>query len=1333
MPPQRQDPFRVSKAPGLIKDAAESTSDSRSPVKASIAKSGGTPWNQKEPATPTKSKTAFAPNLPQTPSRDALNDDRQTAKSPGKSPAAKQYGWERKGTGENSYIAIVESPLHMRFDKHRWSWLHQWVVAVFLHSGGSTSDITLHEIPGDFSKLPRVPSNNSLPVADHHLRTIAEYLQDLSKKKGFKVEKLKESIWSQIPESESLEEMNAAFKRGHLHFSASLRMESDRPVLSLNQPSVEGSCRLYRDFGSDRFLRIRLDEAVGYQAAPEPRKGGGPLENCFIKQFFSGMPLSIFGRTYRSFCQKDGAMVYFCEEGPGVIPISLSQFCERYISSELNKSMSIAKWRSRFELGLSTSVPALQFRSEMVARVPDLLSNSLLISFKLMSDAYSAAIGAQQRFWHPEGYVPTAIRGSVKVNGKDSIELVFKLDFTTVPDPPTKAQGTQIERIELPKAVESKGKVPQVTFWILPKDGKLNEECKGRLRLKPEHIKYVDQPLEKGQVMTDGCGLISRTAMSQAWTNLKTLSPTHCPSAVQARCGPAKGVWSFAPAKLWPGLSIIELRDSQFKYNASKNQKFELEVLAVSHGKTSGYFNKQVFEVLAHAGVKGETISEMLRTHLLEATESFLDWTNNLSLLKEVESKTQVFEDRSRKAKLYSDPASLRGRFSKEDSVSAEDSLNFVDDGRKDPLSAAPNTINEVIVEFLQSGFRPSITPPLASKIQRVAKDYANGCVQFKLESKQCRTVLVIADPYNILKPGEVFYQASEPIVDDDGFARRIIEGPILASRPPCTLPCDVQPYQAIVHPQFADHFDVLIMSAQGDRAPCSVLSGGDYDGDKLLIITNKTIIEQFDRARADPKFSDPPFKDEDYFTVDSRTVENTIKVALKNGNDTDVAKELAAPLFTFSAFGTLSKRQTSVAYTKGLDDAHAVELAHLFCKSLDGRKQGLSFTPDQWEHVKTKFQFSKLLTPEFSYREDEGNFTKKLDNPRELLAKRNLGLKEHPLDTLIQTARVVVGEMDKKFDSRLAGLPLPRPDEDLSHLWKEFYAFAQEKQNVALQKDLCIIMRHVASCYIEYKSMRQGWARKKSSPPDSPSKSPKKAKVWKGSSVSIKKDLLDMTARFWTVLDGDRLTSAPFTCPEGKAVARRVVASCAYLLPISPKEFPRDFLVEDDSSPEDLIQVDASPFTQPSFTLSQLSSCDVPTTLSSSLTTTIPNNGGTSPSFRQPKVDPEQWDAIRSAKRFSFVDASTHSSYLFCYDMAHRDVMGLKADAETRRLYPGAEGISAAKLAPLPHLAVGIKNKAAAGIVGAKVKKRPHSFLTADPSSSNEGPQSPSKLARRC
>lgn len=131
-----------------------------------------------------------------------------------------------------------------------------------------------------------------------------------------------------------------------------------------------------------RSQRITLDDDVTRRASPSFDSGrpSSSKEDHIreqIKSFFEN-PLMIFGRTYRPFCWKDGAAVYWCESGAGIeeiplvvfaqrvrlcsfsslLPSSLraNRFLEQYLDVTRNGSMSVANYAARFELGLTNTV-----------------------------------------------------------------------------------------------------------------------------------------------------------------------------------------------------------------------------------------------------------------------------------------------------------------------------------------------------------------------------------------------------------------------------------------------------------------------------------------------------------------------------------------------------------------------------------------------------------------------------------------------------------------------------------------------------------------------------------------------------------------------------------------------------------------------------------------------------------------------------------------------------------------------------------------------------------------------------------------------------------------
>lgn len=149
-----------------------------------------------------------------------------------------------------------------------------------------------------------------------------------------------------------------------------------------------------------------------------------------------------------------------------------------------------------------------------------------------------------------------------------------------------------------------------------------------------------------------------------------------------------------------------------------------------------------------------------------------------------------------------------------------------------------------------------------------------------------------------------------------------------------------------------------------------SIAAGGDYDGDKLVVTINPAFVSAFHQASADPRFADPPFEDEDYFEVDRRRLRD-VKQIFDHGENDKLAAIFMEGLHAGTQHGVLSTYHTLMAYSHGLADALTSKLGHLFCRALDGRKQGLSFSPKKWEALKQELPTSCRIRPRWTYRDD--------------------------------------------------------------------------------------------------------------------------------------------------------------------------------------------------------------------------------------------------------------------------------------------------------------------------------------------------------------------------
>ena len=137
-------------------------------------------------------------------------------------------------------------------------------------------------------------------------------------------------------------------------------------VLELCAPEPARDRRIFRRFGADRFLTLRVKKDVPSEHVKELFAGKGISEGCSKR---------LFDRTYRYlWCKKDKdpqQFVLFAEKGPGLTPITVKQVVEWAMPQDMNKTMTIAKRMKRMKLMFSKTTPTAALPKGSVVIVPD--------------------------------------------------------------------------------------------------------------------------------------------------------------------------------------------------------------------------------------------------------------------------------------------------------------------------------------------------------------------------------------------------------------------------------------------------------------------------------------------------------------------------------------------------------------------------------------------------------------------------------------------------------------------------------------------------------------------------------------------------------------------------------------------------------------------------------------------------------------------------------------------------------------------------------------------------------------------------------------------------
>ncbi|GAA6064596.1 hypothetical protein JCM10212_000507 [Sporobolomyces blumeae] len=342
--------------------------------------------------------------------------------------------------------------------------------------------------------------------------------------------------------------------------------------------------------------------------------------------------------------------------------------------------------------------------------------------------------------------------------------------------------------------------------------------------------------------------------------------------------------------------------------------------------------------------------------------------------------------------------------------------------------------------------------------------------------------------------------------------------------------------------------------------------------------------------------------------------------------------------------------------------------------------------------------------------------------------------------------------------------------DEDLAGEWWRAWDVAlsrRDRGDARYFADLETILEHVRTMFQEYKDMLSRWRRAKetgqqdaarATAAGSPVKrSPtKKGSEWCGSSRSHKDELLALTRRFWAIVDPltTPLRSEKLTGHEGARTARSIIASCAYIEPLRPTPSPPavgskpliDRFLDTTwslatTSTTSLLTSPAETMasTVPTLSLpededddfddycagtrysqisSQVDTLPAPAPRTAAFGALLPATASSSQSTGNP-VSPLASRAASPVRpshvlKLSFRDASGKAPIKFCFDMAHRDVLNLKANGITRRLHgenSASRGIGAPCVAE-SMLDVMQVSKRCSGIASARSKIRPQTLL---------------------
>ncbi|KAJ1300623.1 hypothetical protein OPQ81_002276 [Rhizoctonia solani] len=478
------------------------------------------------------------------------------------------------------------------------------------------------------------------------------------------------------------------------------------------------------------------------------------------------------------------------------------------------------------------------------------------------------------------------------------------------------------------------------------------------LVFRPENINFIDDIYAAGknkhsaashEIMTDGCGFLNYSALkaiqeTMAWEIFST--------CVQGRIGGSKGLFMLHPERRDPSEQPkVWLRSSQvkIKLDPEKNNwspvHYILDVLSGSLVPESSSITYEMIMSLSENKVPEQVLIKLLR-----------DTIEQEALSMEPTSKThgsEVLYD-----SIYTTHRILQNRLRRVISPESHRTHDLIelesedDEGVgsakwemwPDPFSGQPASSQEQVLGWLQSGFAPTDSFVMEKLVYLQKKLMTAAVNRYRISIPESVRAFIVPDPLGVLEEGEVFFASSQPIQTSRSGLTRCITGPVLVSRNPCIQISDTRKVVAVNNHDLwsQSYFDVVVFSTKGSRSLASLLSGGDYDGDTVVMIWDESITTPFQNSHE--RFADPDADFERNNFKKSKELLRDIKAHAKLRKEDIIPRLVTAMLQNIAPnqFGIYNILYRACAYVKGLNHPETARLGHMFTQCLDSVKSGL-------------------------------------------------------------------------------------------------------------------------------------------------------------------------------------------------------------------------------------------------------------------------------------------------------------------------------------------------------------------------------------------------------
>ncbi|KAI8335587.1 hypothetical protein BC941DRAFT_355571 [Chlamydoabsidia padenii] len=612
------------------------------------------------------------------------------------------------------------------------------------------------------------------------------------------------------------------------------------------------------------------------------------------------------------------------------------------------------------------------------------------------------------------------------------------------------------------------------------------------LTFDPENIRLVDdvfavgRPRDDSSCMTDGCGIISASAMRKIMGSQQN---DILPCAIQGRIGGAKGLWIVSPNLDMESGDWIEIRTSQNKFKTGLpdpitkktdpiHYTFDLVKSAICIYPS--HLNTQFIQCLAAGGVPTVVFLELLKEHIGNVSEILTD-IRNTQVLRDWVVKAGGIQGQRRAA----DGLGINQRQATAPTLGGNDDLEDFDSDKTGPTedvtspaakkttsnisrinsySGFPSNLYESIVRLLDAGFDLT-NAYIANRTTSAFKGMLQSLsTKYRVEVQQSCTVMCIPDPTGTLKPNEVFLQLSSRRIDEKtGIHAGLIVGDILVSRNPCGLKSDIQKVQAVDCSPLRVYSDVIVCPIQGFRSLASKLSGGDYDGDLIFCCWDRRVVEPFNSSPVPETVA----RIGTVFEKDSTKVCDELRHIKDEHAQASRLQQLFLTVPTYDGtLGVYENWRTVVSELTSYDAEDVIYLAQMCALLVDAPKQG----------YKVKFWAKKDDRAKYSFHAPPNWFVEKLKKTRDYDEPTTVRISyqaERPLTTamdhLHSTIQQEIEKLAKNPQSLLPEDVVVRKDLDLALPWHNAEETAKTLGDEDFYKDLSTIKEAVDKNFNNY------------------------------------------------------------------------------------------------------------------------------------------------------------------------------------------------------------------------------------------------------------------------